>query len=96
MKSTGNFFAVENEQELTFAIDIADRAEHGVSTLATGFGRGIDFKFATNAFVLVFMNFDLMLNRKAFYQMAGRGKLTQGTPAAEVLIISSKQTSYKR
>ncbi len=42
----GNFCAVNNEQELIFAIDKAAIAKHGVYVLAQGFGRGIDFKFA--------------------------------------------------
>jgi hypothetical protein len=63
----GNFCAVNNEQELTFAIDKAARAENGVYALATGFGRGIDFKFAKDAFVLVIMNGDLTLNREEVY-----------------------------
>ncbi len=58
-----NFYAVKNEQELTFAIDKAARAENGVYTLATGFGRVIDFKFAKDAFVFAMMNGDLTLNR---------------------------------
>ena len=47
-----------------FAIDKAARAEQGVYPLATGFGRGIDFKFAKDAFVLVIMNGDFTLNRE--------------------------------
>jgi hypothetical protein len=67
MKFPGNFFAVNNEQELMFAIDKAAKAENGVFALATGFGRGIDFKFAKDAFVLVIMNGDLTLNREEVY-----------------------------
>ena len=65
-KFPGNFCAVQNEQELTFAIDKAARAEQGVYALATGFGRGIDFKFAFSS-VLVIMNGDLTLNREEVY-----------------------------
>ncbi len=61
--------------------------------LATGFGRGIDLKFAKNAFVLVIMNCNLTFNREEVYLLAGRGNRTQGTPAADVLIISSKETA---
>ncbi len=46
MQFPGNFCAVNNQQELTFAIDKAARAENGVYALATDFVRGIDFKFA--------------------------------------------------
>ncbi len=67
MQFPENFCAVKNEQELTFAIDKADRAEHGVYALARGFGRGIDFKFAKDAFVFVIMNGDLTLNREEVY-----------------------------
>ncbi len=67
MQFSGNFFAVKNEQELTFAIDKAARAEHDVYALTTGFGRGIGFKFAKDAFVLVIMNGDLTLNREEVY-----------------------------
>ncbi len=63
----GNICAVNNEKELTFAIDKAARAEHGVHALTTGFGRGIDFKFAKDAFVLIIMNGDLTLNREEVY-----------------------------
>ena len=66
-KFPGSFCAVNNEKELTFDIDKAARAEHGVYALATGFGRGIDFKFAKDAFVLVIMNGDLTLNREKVY-----------------------------
>ncbi len=57
---------VKNEQELTFAIDKAARSENGVYALATSFGRGIDFKFAKDAFVFI-MNGDLTLNREEVY-----------------------------
>ncbi len=67
MQFLGNFCAVQNEQELTFAIDKAARAEQSVYALVTGFGRGIDFKFAKDAFVLVIMNGDLTLNREEVY-----------------------------
>ena len=66
-KFPGNFCAVKNEKDFKFAIDKAARAEHGVYALATGFGRGIDFKFAKDAFVLVIMNGDLTLNREEVY-----------------------------
>ena len=66
-KFPGSFCAVNIEKGLTFAIDKAARAEHGVYALATGFGRGIDFKFAKDAFVLVIMNGDLTLNREEVY-----------------------------
>ncbi len=66
-KFPGSFCAVKNEKELTFAIDKAARAEHGVYALATGFGRGVDLQFAKDAFVLVIMNGDLTLNREEVY-----------------------------
>ena len=66
-KFPGNFCAVNNEQELTFAIDKAAIAENGVYALATGFGRGIDFKFAKDAFVLVIISGNLTLNREEVY-----------------------------
>ena len=63
----GGYYAVNNEQELTFAVDRAAKATHGVYALASGFGRGIDFKFAKDAFVLIIMNGNLTLNREEAY-----------------------------
>lgn len=63
----GGFFAVNKEEELAYAVDKAAKTDHGVYTLATSFGRGIDFKFATDAFVLIILNGDLTLNREEAY-----------------------------
>ena len=63
----GGFYAVNKEEELAYAVDRAAKTENGVYALATSFGRGIDFKFAKDAFVLIIFNGDLTLNREEVY-----------------------------
>ena len=63
----GGFYAVNKEEELTYAVDKAAKTENGVFALSTSFGRGIDFKFAQDAFVLIILNGNLTLNREEAY-----------------------------
>ena len=63
----GGFHAVNKEEELTYAVDKAAKTVDGVFALSTSFGRGIDFKFAKDAFVLIILNGELTLNREEAY-----------------------------
>ena len=80
------YLKIEDDEALKFESRAATEKETGVFILACKYGRGVDFKLRSDAFVIILMNGELKLRNSNILQMAGRGNRSQGVPTAHVIL----------
>ena len=84
------FEACSDDDTLRVLSNEVGAKSNGVFIFPKVYGRGIDFKFQTDAKVLILMNGDLKLTTADVHQMAGRGTRSQGIPSATIIMIGAK------